>query len=68
MTKETKTRSIVKSITWRILATLTTIILVVIFTKNFKIAISVGIFETIAKSIIYYTHERVWTKVKWGNK
>lgn len=66
MKKETKTRSVVKSITWRMLATITTIILVKIFTGNLKIAISVGFVETLSKLMIFYVHERTWTQVRWG--
>lgn len=64
--KETHPRSILKSITWRILATLTTMILVFIFTGSFIISLGVGFFEVILKIIIYYLHERVWNRINWG--
>jgi len=64
--KETNTRSIAKSITWRICASVTTMILVFIFTGNLIMMVSIGFFEVISKMIIYYLHERTWNKVKWG--
>ena len=56
---ETKTRSIVKAITWRLIATLIAYIWV-----GFTAAIIINLIQTIA----YYFHERVWVHVKWGKE
>lgn len=66
MFKEAKSRSLIKMISWRVLATLTTMTLVYIFVGKIEIAVTVGVFEVIAKMIIYYFHERSWNKIKWG--
>jgi uncharacterized membrane protein len=55
-----------KSITFRILATVTTIVLVFIFTGEMLIALEIGLIEVVAKLVIYYAHERVWDRVSWG--
>ncbi|MGD8778966.1 MAG: adenylyl-sulfate kinase [Ignavibacteria bacterium] len=68
MYKETHTRSIIKTISWRILATLTTMILVYIFIGNLTIALSVGGIEIVLKMLVYFFHERVWDKIKFGKK
>ena len=60
--KSDKKRHILKTITWRILATLTTILLVWIFTGSIHIGIGLGIVEVIIKSFLYYGHERFWYK------
>ena len=65
MFKETKTRSIVKTISWRILATLTTITLVYIFIGDTTIAFTVGGIEVFLKMLVYFIHERVWDKLKF---
>lgn len=65
---ETKKRSIIKSVSWRILSTLTTILIVFIVTKNKSFAISIGAFEMIIKILVYYFHERVWLNYSWGVK
>lgn len=65
---EKHSRTIFKTLSWRILATSTTLILVYIFTENIAISASVGILETIAKTILYYLHERVWNKTNFGRK
>ena len=64
----TKGRSLVKACTWRFLATLTTSILVLVFTGELILAFSVGVFEVVLKLLIYYAHERIWDGIKWGKK
>ncbi len=66
MYKETKIRSIVKTISWRILATLTTVTLVYIFIGDTTIAFTVGGIEVFLKMFIYFVHERVWDKLRFG--
>jgi len=68
MYKETKARSIVKTISWRILATLTTIVLVYIFIGDVSIALSVGAIEVFLKMLVYFLHERAWDKIMFGKK
>ena len=59
-------RSLAKTATWRICATLTTIVLVWIFLHDITTAVYVGIVEVIVKMIVYYLHERAWNKIGWG--
>lgn len=63
---EKPSRSLLKSISWRIVATLTTVVLVFIFGKDLTLASVVGITEFIAKFVIYYIHERVWNLSGFG--
>ena len=59
-------KSIAKAISWRIIASLTTMSLVFIFTGELVLSLSIGFFEIILKMLFYYAHERVWDKTKWG--
>ena len=68
MQYETKTRSILKAISWRILATLTTMGLVFVFTGRFMVAISIGVFEVVGKMIFYFGHERLWERIRYGRE
>ncbi len=68
MIKETKFRSVVKSITWRFLATMTTVLLVLIFTGRAEIAFSIGGIEIVIKMLIYFFHERGWDLIRWGKR
>ncbi len=66
MYKENKLRTMIKTITFRIVATLTTILLVYVFYGDLKIAGMIGIIEVVTKLFIYYIHERVWDKIHYG--
>ena len=63
---EKHTRSIAKSISWRILATLTTMVIVFIFTGSVAASLGVGVIQAVANTILYYFHERTWNKIEWG--
>ena len=68
MYKETNKRSIVKGISWRVVATTTTIIIVYVFFGRLDLAIAAGMMETVLKVGLYWAHERAWVKIKWGRK
>ncbi len=68
MYKETNKRSIVKGISWRIVATTTTIIIVYVFFGRLDLAIAAGLIETVLKVALYWGHEKIWQKVHWGKK
>ena len=68
MYRETNKRSIVKGISWRAIATTTTIIIVYVFFGRLDLAIAAGLMETVLKVGLYWAHERVWFKIQWGRK
>lgn len=57
---ESKTRSLLKAFSWRILATLTTILIAYTITGQTDTAFTIGGIEFFLKFIIYYVHERTW--------
>jgi bifunctional enzyme CysN/CysC len=61
-------RTIVKSITWRVIATITTTIITFLVTDSLKLAGAVGTADTLIKIIFYYFHERYWDQVEFGRK
>lgn len=62
-------RHIAKSISYRFIGTITTIILTVTAGLPLKWAGMVGVGELILKPIIYFLHERIWYKwIKFGLK
>lgn len=63
--KEHHYRSVVKGATWRLCASLDTIILSYIFTGHITTALKIGAVEVVTKILLYYTHERLWMKVDW---
>ena len=62
--KDSVTKSILKTLSWRAIATLTTIIIAYILIGDISVALSIGLFEFIAKMIIYFIHERVWQTIE----
>ncbi|NOZ08554.1 MAG: adenylyl-sulfate kinase [FCB group bacterium] len=68
MQYETKKRSILKAISWRTWATLTTAVIIFIFTGEFALAVTIGLLEVFAKMGLYFIHERLWQKIRFGKK
>lgn len=64
--KESAFRSALKTGTWRVTASVDTMILALVFTGNLGTAISIGGLEVITKLVLYYFHERGWSRIKWG--
>lgn len=63
---ESHRRSILKGVTWRVIASATTMTVVYLATGDLALVASVGAVDVVAKVFFYYMHERTWGKVKWG--
>jgi uncharacterized membrane protein len=59
-TRESKTRSILKGLTWRCIATFTIIVIVYWKTGSIQGALEIGAIEFVIKFLLYYLHERAW--------
>jgi uncharacterized membrane protein len=67
-TSISRKRHILKTITWRIIGTVDTIILSWIISGDPTIGLSIGGVELMTKMFLYYAHERVWYKIDFGIK
>ncbi len=65
---ETRLRSVLKAISWRILASVITGTLVYIFTGRGELAVGVGLLDSVVKILVYYFHERLWQIIPIGKK
>ena len=65
--REGRRRSAAKTASWRVLASLDTTLLAFIFTGHVGTAISIGGFEVATKLVLYYFHERAWTRIGVGS-
>ena len=63
MTSDSRVRSFSKSITWRVLATLTTVVIAYVVTQDTALALQIGGIEFLAKIAVYYLHERAWLRL-----
>lgn len=61
-------RHILKTITWRIIGTIDTMVLAWFITGNPLTGLTIGGFEVFTKMILYYLHERAWYKSDFGIK
>lgn len=64
--KESRLRSLIKAISWRIVATTTIIAIAYFTTGDIKIAVTIGVLEFFIKLALYYVHERAWQTVPKG--
>lgn len=65
---ETATRSLAKAYSYRVCGTLTTICISYIMTGHFIVSLSIGATEMVIKPFIYWSHERLWSRINWGRK
>lgn len=63
---ETKKRTVVRMITYRLTAWLFTIFWTWLFTNNIASATGFATILHLLLSVDYYIHERVWLNIKWG--
>ena len=59
-------RSIVKALTWRVTATITTSLIVLGLTRDFELAGYALLLDAGIKLVLYYLHERGWSHIHWG--
>ena len=63
---ESKKRHIAKTVTWRFIGTMDTMLLAWLISGNPMTGLKIGFAEVITKMIFYYLHERVWYKLDYG--
>ena len=61
-------RHLAKTISWRIIGTLDTMIIAWVITGSWEWGLAIGGVEIFTKMILYYLHERAWYKSKFGIK
>ena len=64
--RDSRLRSVLKGLSWRILATLITALIAYFWSKDVRLAIMIALVEFPAKFLIYYLHERAWAQMPLG--
>lgn len=64
--RDGRRRSATKTATWRLIASVDTMVLGYVFTGSLATAISIGGFEIFTKLVLYFFHERYWARIRWG--
>lgn len=61
--QDSKTKSLLKTLSWRAVATIITMIIAYFIIGDLTVALSIGAFDVIIKMVAYYFHERAWSKI-----
>jgi len=64
--QESNSRSLAKAISWRVLGSIDTFLLSLLFTSDVKAAGAIAFTEVVTKIGLYYLHERAWANFRWG--
>jgi uncharacterized membrane protein len=59
-------RSVIKTVSWRAVGTLDTVVISYLVTGSLTMAASIGSIELFTKMLLYYFHERAWNRVDLG--
>ena len=59
-------RTLVKTLTWRVLAIFITWIIAYAFSRDIKVSTAIAIAANLIKTLCYYVHERIWNRVPFG--
>ena len=65
---ESNTRSIAKAVSYRMLGSMVTALIVFVFSGNIKTSVGVGALDMVMKIVLYYLHERVWNHIPYGRQ
>jgi uncharacterized membrane protein len=65
---DTTRRSLVKTISWRLTGSGATFLISYLIAGNFVVAGTIAFIQLVSNTILYFVHERLWNKIKWGRK
>ena len=68
MQEDSAFRSALKTLSWRLLATMTTVVLIYTLTDDGDLAMTVGYLDVTLKTGLYYFHERIWNRLQVGTR
>lgn len=63
---ESKKRHLAKTISWRMVGSVSTMLLAWFITGNPSAGIKIGLAEVVTKMALYYFHERTWYRIGFG--
>lgn len=64
--KESHARSVTKTVTWRITGSGSTFLISFLITGSIAVAGTILGIHFFANTLLYYFHERIWNKIRWG--
>ena len=64
--RETHARSIAKAVSYRIVGSATTALIVYVLTGKGSLSVGAGLMDVVLKIGAYFIHERVWNHIEFG--
>jgi uncharacterized membrane protein len=65
---DSTTRSIAKTISWRVTGSGATFLISYGVSGNLSVAGTIAVIQLTANTVLYFIHERIWNKIGWGKK
>ena len=65
---ETKTRTLAKTIIWRVIATLITWSTLYFYTRQLSESLQITLVAALIGMSAYYIYERIWNNIQWGKQ
>lgn len=63
---DTARRSLVKTISWRVTGSSAVFVISYIISGSVGMAGTIAIVQLTANTVLYYIHERIWSRIAWG--
>lgn len=65
---DTARRSLVKTISWRLTGSGATFLISYLIAGDFAIAGTIAMIQLMSNTVLYFLHERIWNKIRWGRQ
>jgi uncharacterized membrane protein len=65
---DTARRSLVKTISWRITGSGATFLISYAILGNVTISGTIAAIQLIFNTVLYFIHERIWNRIRWGQR
>jgi uncharacterized membrane protein len=65
---EEHSRSLVKTITYRLIIIISNAIIIYLMTGNLNLTANFIAVTSVASTLLYFIHERMWNQIHWGKK
>ena len=66
MQMESKSRSIAKAMSYRVLGSATTALIIFFLTRKIALSADLGVLDMVLKIGLYFLHERLWNHISFG--
>lgn len=65
---DTPLRSLTKTISWRLTGSIATFLISYAILGNFVISGTIAVIQLTFNTMLYFIHERIWNKIRWGQQ